>query len=80
MSRRGSAAALRGTKYPINSVHFPIAPDEDNDMPFGSRHPGGAQFVFADGHVSFLSETIDMNAYRALSTREGGETVEGVEY
>ena len=69
---------LRSTKFPINSVQFPIADDEDNDMPFGSQHPGGAQFVFADGHVTFLSETIDMDAYQALSTREGGETVEGV--
>ena len=71
---------LRGTKFPINSVQFPIADDEDNDMPFGSQHPGGAQFVFADGHVSFLSETIDMDAYQALSTRDGAEAVEGVEY
>ncbi len=71
---------LRSTKFPINSVQFPIADDEDNDMPFGSRHPGGAQFVFADGHVSFLSETIDVNAYQALSTRDGGETISNVDY
>jgi prepilin-type N-terminal cleavage/methylation domain-containing protein/prepilin-type processing-associated H-X9-DG protein len=38
---------------------------------FGSYHPGGAHFGFADGHVSFLSETIPLAIYRALSTRNG---------
>ena len=40
---------------------------------FYSMHSGGANFVFADGHVAFLSETIDYPTYRALSTRAGGE-------
>lgn len=47
---------------------------------FASRHPGGANFVFGDGHVSFLSETIDLESYRALSTRAGNETITGVAY
>ena len=38
---------------------------------FGSYHPGGAQFGFADGHVSFLSESIPLPIYQALSTRNG---------
>jgi len=40
---------------------------------FASRHPGGAQFAFGDGHVEFLEENIDLDTYQALSTREGGE-------
>jgi prepilin-type processing-associated H-X9-DG protein len=36
---------------------------------FASRHPGGANFVFADGHVGFVSEDIDLATYRAFSTR-----------
>jgi prepilin-type N-terminal cleavage/methylation domain-containing protein/prepilin-type processing-associated H-X9-DG protein len=67
---------LRSTKYPINSEQFPIDPDDENDMPFGSPHPMGASFVFCDGHVSFIKNTIDMAAYRALSTRDGGERIE----
>lgn len=42
---------------------------------FASRHPGGVMFAFADGHVQFISETIDLATYRALSTRDGGEPV-----
>jgi prepilin-type processing-associated H-X9-DG protein/prepilin-type N-terminal cleavage/methylation domain-containing protein len=52
---------------------------------FSSRHPGGLNFVFCDGNVRFISETIDAaegffpgylpRVYQALSTREGGEVV-----
>lgn len=40
---------------------------------FASRHPGGAMFAFADGHVQFITENIDLPTYRAISTREDGE-------
>jgi len=40
---------------------------------FYSLHGGGANYVFADGHVAFLPETIDYQTYRALATRAGGE-------
>ena len=44
---------------------------------FQSRHPGGCNFVFGDGHVSFISENIDLDTYKALSTRAGGEPISG---
>ena len=40
---------------------------------FRSNHPGGAQFVMADGSVHFIDDGIDGAAYRALATRNGGE-------
>ena len=42
---------------------------------FASSHPGGANFAMGDGSVSFMSEDIDLDTYRALSTRDGGEVV-----
>jgi prepilin-type processing-associated H-X9-DG protein len=39
-----------------------------------SRHPGGLQMAYADGHVVFFRNTISMNIWRALSTSRGGET------
>ena len=35
---------------------------------YGSWHPGGAHFCFADGAVRFLNETIDTKTYRSLGT------------
>jgi len=40
---------------------------------FRSRHPGGAQFVFVDGSVQFLPETIDYATYQALGGRADGK-------
>ena len=45
------------------------------EIGFTSRHPGGVQCVFVDGHVSFISETIDLQVWSAMGTREGGEPV-----
>jgi prepilin-type processing-associated H-X9-DG protein len=42
---------------------------------FSSRHPGGANFVFADGSAHFILNSIDPVVYAALGTRAGGEPV-----
>jgi len=68
---------LRSTKMPINSDAYPLLSTQANEVPFGSDHPGGAQFVFCDGHVAFLQDSIDMDVYQALSTRAGEEVLSG---
>jgi prepilin-type N-terminal cleavage/methylation domain-containing protein/prepilin-type processing-associated H-X9-DG protein len=44
-----------------------------NDGAFGSMHPGGAHFLFADGSARFLSDSVDFAVFRASASRDGGE-------
>jgi prepilin-type processing-associated H-X9-DG protein len=75
------------TAAPIN---FPTCPGEgpgnsgsgcngwgnwSTDMGFKSLHPGGAQFVFADGSLHFLAESIDYTTYQRLGCRRDGQPV-----
>jgi prepilin-type processing-associated H-X9-DG protein len=47
---------------------------------FGSRNPGGASFLFADGSVKFLKDTTDPGVLKALGTPAGGEVMGADEY
>lgn len=40
-----------------------------------SEHPGGANFLMADGSVKFIKESINLVTYCALGSRSGGEAV-----
>jgi prepilin-type N-terminal cleavage/methylation domain-containing protein len=50
-----------------------------NVLSFRSSHPGGLHFAFADDHVAFVSDTIDLKVYRALATIRGGEAIADTE-
>jgi prepilin-type N-terminal cleavage/methylation domain-containing protein/prepilin-type processing-associated H-X9-DG protein len=49
------------------------APKFENDI--RSMHPQGANGLFADGSVSFLNESIDLEVLAALCTRNGKESI-----
>jgi prepilin-type N-terminal cleavage/methylation domain-containing protein/prepilin-type processing-associated H-X9-DG protein len=46
---------------------------------FGSYHPGGCHFVFADGSAHFLSENIHPATLAALTTRASGDLFDATE-
>jgi prepilin-type N-terminal cleavage/methylation domain-containing protein/prepilin-type processing-associated H-X9-DG protein len=54
----------------------PGDPTGEADM-FHSLHRNGANFVFADAHVAFLTAEMDPEVFESLSTRAGNETVSG---
>ncbi|MEJ5274772.1 MAG: DUF1559 domain-containing protein [Thermogemmata sp.] len=60
--------------YPnSHKLGFMNAVDWPNVYSFRSNHPGGLQFAMADGSVHFIRENININVYRALASRAGGE-------
>ncbi|MBI1346933.1 DUF1559 domain-containing protein [bacterium] len=44
-----------------------------NDVSFGSEHVGGCHWVFGDGRVNFLSENMDLQLLKKLSSRNLNE-------
>jgi prepilin-type N-terminal cleavage/methylation domain-containing protein/prepilin-type processing-associated H-X9-DG protein len=70
--------------YTFKVVEYPINARLDretsgipfNHLPMGSYHPGGANFLMADGSVHFLSENIDLAVYKGLATCDGREVVQ----
>jgi prepilin-type N-terminal cleavage/methylation domain-containing protein/prepilin-type processing-associated H-X9-DG protein len=55
----------------IDTPNYPKAGADD----FHSLHPGGCNFLFGDGSVRFVKETIAPRVFSALATRAGGEVV-----
>ncbi len=67
--------SLRSTQNPLNTPTGQGIVHGGNNSAFASRHPGGGNFGLGDGSVRFISETIDLAIYRALSTRAGSEVI-----
>jgi len=68
---------LGSTGVPMNLRKVPTgtAAFDAYELSYGSRHTGGANFLFADGSVRFLRDSITPQTYSALGTRNGGEVV-----
>lgn len=63
---------------PINERNCHLYGGEDNGaniVTASSQHKGGAQLAFADGHVQFFSQTVDLTTWWAIGSRNGGEVV-----
>lgn len=54
-------------------------PGEHAILSARGMHPGVVNVCFADGHVSQVSNDVDLTAWRAAGSRNGGETVDSVE-
>ncbi len=54
--------------------HGPNSPSgQAHGDQYWSLHPGGANFLFADGSVRFIKEQIGFTIFQSLATRSGGE-------
>jgi len=79
----GTRSTLRNTGSGINSdrpMNAMTASVDRGSMTvggFSSFHSGGANFVFADGSIHFLSNSIDEELYVQLGNRADGELLKG---
>jgi prepilin-type processing-associated H-X9-DG protein len=67
----GLSASLGDTAVRLNVG----ARQRNQTTGFGSSHTGGAHFVFADGTVNFIADSIDIGLYRDLSTIDDGRKI-----
>ncbi|HEY2784689.1 MAG TPA: DUF1559 domain-containing protein [Fimbriiglobus sp.] len=76
------------TTVPMNTLSGPYYARTITDAPslhdilykspiysFRSMHSGGCNFLFCDGTVHFIRQSIDMPTYMALGSRNGGEVI-----
>lgn len=75
--RGGSSNTVNpGCKNVLNGINLVgYTGTNFNDISLGSNHTGGAQFLRCDGSVNFVSRNIDLMIYKAMASRNGGETV-----
>ena len=70
-------------QYPFGYCGLGFANNNATDQAYmnaSSNHPGGANFLFADGSVHFIKATIALNMYWALGTKANGEVISSDSY
>jgi len=76
-----TADGINGANTVVGGV-WPVPPSGNEAYRFtgfASYHTGGCHFLFGDGSVTFLSETISPGVLAALTTRSGGEADSSIE-
>jgi prepilin-type N-terminal cleavage/methylation domain-containing protein/prepilin-type processing-associated H-X9-DG protein len=70
--------AIGSSGVPMNGIKLDIYIDE-KEIGFSSFHTGGCLFLFTDGHVQFISDSIDRTIYSSIGTIAGGEVVSALD-
>ncbi len=59
---------------------IPDTPGEHAIVSARSLHPGGVNSLLADGSVRFVKDSVNVQTWRALGTRNGGEVISADSY
>jgi prepilin-type processing-associated H-X9-DG protein len=76
----GNRIALWGATQDGSTRLGPCAFNCTNESEVYAFHPGGANFLFADGSVQFLRAGLSIRVVARLVTRAGGEVVSANDY
>ncbi len=63
-----------GLGFPGNMANMAM------QVPPSSRHPGGANVLFGDGSARFIKSSVDLQTWRNIGTRNGGEVISADAY
>jgi prepilin-type N-terminal cleavage/methylation domain-containing protein/prepilin-type processing-associated H-X9-DG protein len=74
-SGRPAPTATEARDWRINADYLGTQPGKTYAWGFSSKHSGGAQFCFADGHVAFVPETIDYFNFLCMNYLRDGQAV-----
>jgi prepilin-type N-terminal cleavage/methylation domain-containing protein/prepilin-type processing-associated H-X9-DG protein len=68
----------KNVKWPLNTAfRGPGSIYDNNDLSFGSLHPGGTHFALCDGSVHFISENVEtLGVLLPLASRRSDEVVQ----
>ncbi len=68
------------SRYQEGDVADPNDLSDPHAWHFWSFHPGGSNFLFADGSVRFIKYSVDQNVFTSLATRKGNEVISDDDY
>jgi prepilin-type N-terminal cleavage/methylation domain-containing protein/prepilin-type processing-associated H-X9-DG protein len=75
----GNGGGCNGTSGVVSTLRVVDGPayplGGGADQAFGSQHTGGANFLFGDGSIRFVTKGVDVNVYSAIGSRNGGEAL-----
>jgi prepilin-type N-terminal cleavage/methylation domain-containing protein/prepilin-type processing-associated H-X9-DG protein len=71
---------IDGSQQGLGPILTPRPMNATNENEPYSFHVSGCNFLFADGHVQFISESVPLLTFAALCTRARGEVLSGADF
>lgn len=68
------------TAVVVHSRQYTVNAKNASPAAFHTAHPGGGNFLFMDGSVRFIKDSVNLDTMRALCTRNYGEVVSSDAY
>ena len=68
------------TAVVVHSRQYTVNRPDASPAAFHTLHPGGGNFLFMDGSVRFIKDSVNLDTMRALCTRNYGEVVSSDAY